>query len=113
LIITVPKPADELLTMLQPFNRVFIVGCGECATVCQTGGEEQVKRMANELSKLKEVAGVTVIETPCDERLIRRYLKNLAEMNDIDAFLVMSGGIGVQTVSEATDANLSMKCGGN
>lgn len=104
MIITVSKPVDELLTMLQPFNRVFIVGCGECATVCQTGGEEQVKRMANELSKLKEVVGVTVIESPCDERLVRRDLKNTVEMNDIDAFLVMSCGVGVQTVSEATGA---------
>mgnify|MGYP001036219786 CR=1 FL=1 len=104
MIITVSKPVDELLTMLQPFNRVFIVGCGECATVCQTGGEEQVKRMANELSKLKEVVGVTVIESPCDERLVRRDLKNTAEMNNIDAFLVMSCGIGVQTISEATGA---------
>ena len=43
--ITEQKPFEEILALLEPFTRVFIVGCGECATLCQTGGEYEVEEM--------------------------------------------------------------------
>ncbi|MHA1431726.1 MAG: methylenetetrahydrofolate reductase C-terminal domain-containing protein, partial [Candidatus Freyarchaeota archaeon] len=82
-----------------------VVGCGTCATLCQTGGDEQVKEMVQKLTDWgKEVTGSIVIESPCDLRIDRRDLKRIGDaVNEADALLVMSCGVGVQTVAEASN----------
>jgi ferredoxin len=103
LIITVSKPFEKILSMLEPFDGVFIVGCGDCATVCQTGGEKQVEDMARRVGKVKDVAGTAIVETTCDERLVKRDLSKIVRERQPEAFLVMACGVGVQTLSEAFD----------
>src|SRR3989339_882351 len=46
MIITVQKPLPEILDSLKDYDNVFIVGCAACATKCQTGGEEAVKKIS-------------------------------------------------------------------
>lgn len=100
MIVTVSKPFDSIMKMLLPHDRVFIVGCADCATVCQTGGEEQTNEMAVKLGETKHVLGSIVIETPCDERLAKKWLRKEVREKKPDAFLVMACGVGVQTLSE-------------
>ena len=40
MIITQKKPLDELLAMLGTAKKIALVGCGNCASACQTGGEK-------------------------------------------------------------------------
>ncbi len=105
MIITKPKTDEELQEALAPFKKLVVVGCGTCATLCQTGGDEQVKEMVQKLTDWgKEVTGSIVIETPCDLRIDRRDLKRIGDaVNEADALLVMSCGVGVQTVAEASN----------
>jgi len=100
LIITEQKPKEEILSMLEPFKKIFIIGCGTCATTCQTGGEEQVKEMAEILKKEgKEITGSVVVESPCDARILRRDTrKKRDEIDQAEIILCMSCGAGVQTV---------------
>ena len=42
MIITRKKPIEELLAMLEGVTKVAIVGCGSCASACQTGGEPEM-----------------------------------------------------------------------
>ena len=49
MIATQPKPLDEVLKYLEPHRRIFLVGCGGCATVCKTGGEAEVAEYADVL----------------------------------------------------------------
>lgn len=106
MIITEQKKIEEVLDLLKDSKKIIIVGCGECATACQTGGEEQVKEMA-ELLKEKwdgEVLNTLVIENACDLRLAKRDLKKMKkDVDEADAFLVMSCGIGTQTVADVTE----------
>lgn len=104
MIITEQKPFDKIKSMLEKFNKVFIIGCGECATLCQTGGEDQVKEMKEKLKGLgKEVTGTAVPKTTCDKRILRRDLKKFKEaIEAAQAILVMACGNGVQTVAEFT-----------
>jgi ferredoxin len=101
MIITKQKEEKEINEMLQPFKKVFIVGCGSCATSCQTGGEEQVAAMKEKLGA--KVVGTSVVEEPCDLRLDRRDLKAYKDViKGADAIMVMSCGSGVQAVGEYT-----------
>ena len=100
MIVTEQKKYQEILDMLKSAKSVFIVGCGLCATSNKTGGEAEVKQMAERLKKDgKIIAGTAVIESTCDQRLCRKEFSSLKpQVESADAFLVMSCGAGVQTV---------------
>lgn len=102
MIITEQKPMEEVLEMIKPFRKIFVMGCGTCSTTCQTGGEEQVKEMAKKLKEDgKEITGIVIVEAPCDARLLRRDTRKLKnEIESSEAILCMSCGAGVQDVAE-------------
>ena len=65
--ITKQKPLDELKQLLEELDRVYIIGCGTCATMTRTGGIEEVAAMKEQLEELgKLVTGTIVIPTACD-----------------------------------------------
>jgi len=102
MIITEKKPIEEIKESLKGTKKVFIMGCGTCATLSQTGGEEQVKEMAKLLSD-KEIVGTACIETPCDKRILKRDLRPVStSLKSADTVLVLSCGVGVQTLAELT-----------
>ena len=41
--ITQQKPEEEIDRLLDGMGRVFIIGCGTCATLTHTGGEPERK----------------------------------------------------------------------
>ena len=45
MIVTRKKPVEQVLAMLHGVRRVALVGCGNCATACQTGGEKELEQM--------------------------------------------------------------------
>ena len=101
MIITKQKPDEKVQKMAQPYSKLFIVGCGSCATSCQTGGEKEVAQIAEKLKG--KVVGTAIVEEPCDLRLDRRDLKtHREELKKADAVLVLSCGSGVQTLADYT-----------
>jgi ferredoxin len=102
--ITKPKPLEEVLPSLGKAKKVYLIGCGTCATICHTGGKSEVLDMKAKLeAEGKEVTGWMVIPTACDE-LTRDALKeNIKAIEAADAILVMSCAFGVQTVSLYSD----------
>ena len=56
--ITEQKPIEEIKEILEKDEKVYIVGCGTCATMCHTGGKEEVLEMKEKLQEAgKEVTG--------------------------------------------------------
>ncbi|MBI2907735.1 MAG: methylenetetrahydrofolate reductase C-terminal domain-containing protein [Chloroflexi bacterium] len=101
MIITEQKPFEEVVESLQGCKSVFIIGCGSCATAWHTGGETEVKEIAEKLQGVgKTITGWMVVEECCDERKEKRDLRaHAAEVAPADCILVMSCGAGVQTVA--------------
>ncbi len=100
MIISEQKPIEKIREMLNPFNKIFIIGCGTCSTVCQSGGEDQVKEMTDQL-KDKEIVGTVVVESPCDARILRRDTRKLKEeIDEAEAVLCLCCGAGVQDIVE-------------
>lgn len=102
MIISEQKPIEDILKALSPYKKIFIIGCGDCATTCRVGGEEEVADMKKFLSKNKKtITGTVIIETGCDERLAKKALnENKTKVKQSDAVLVLSCGAGTQTTSD-------------
>jgi hypothetical protein len=100
-IITVSKPLEEICESLKGFQKVFIVGCAQCATKCRTGSEDQAKKLLEDLSaKGKNVSGFKVLDTPCDIRVAKKDLGRVSQASGADVILVLACGGGVQTVEK-------------
>jgi len=107
MIITKQKELNDLLNRLNS-KPVFIVGCSECATVCHTGGEEEVLAMKDALeNKGITVVGWVVLDPACnlnnDKRLLKSHIK---ELDRADKVLVLACGTGVQTVAEVLEKDV-------
>jgi len=105
MIISRQKPLQDILAMLEGYTRVFITGCSECATLCRSGGRDEVLEMAEALEEAgKEVVGWVVLEPACSV-LNNRHLLNRVhkeETSRAEVILVLACGSGVQAVREAT-----------
>jgi hypothetical protein len=98
MVITKSKKIKDLLNSLSGYKNIFIVGCGECATVAKTGGEKEVKAMSETMvSKGKKVTGTAVPDAPCFElQLNRVFRQNKDNLELADAVIVMACGLAVQ-----------------
>ena len=103
MIITQPKPFEEIKEMLKGFKKLLIIGCQDCASICQTGGSEQVKEMAEKLKDSHEIVGTLMCQNPCDTRVIKRDIKFVEEeLGQADAILSMACGLGAQSIAKLT-----------
>lgn len=105
MIITRQKDFEDILCAIGN-GPVFLVGCSECATLCHTGGEEEVIEMKNKLEKKNiKVSGWVILDPAChylnDKRLLKKHNKEISKANKI---LVLACGNGIQTVSEIIDS---------
>lgn len=100
MIITQKKPTEELLAMLGGVKKAAIVGCGNCAAACQTGGEKEIA----EMKALLEQQGIEVVATVlpdecCHRMLVKRDTKALRDCG-AEVIVGMACGDGVQTVAD-------------
>jgi len=102
MIITETKPLQELLDSVKGYTKIFLVGCGECAATCKTGGKDELAKMqALLLEQGKVVVGTCMPEAPCVAAQIKTELaKNMKELRQAEAILVLACGLGVQSVKD-------------
>jgi hypothetical protein len=66
MIITEQKPIQAIIDSLKEYSKIFLVGCGECATTCKTGGKDEMLKMQQELEKAgKVIVGSCIPDAPC------------------------------------------------
>ena len=98
--ITRQKPHDEIERCLDGLDRVYIAGCGTCATMTRTGGREEVLEMKERLQEVgKLVTGWIVIPTACDEMTELMMSENGRAVQDAQCILVMACALGVHRVA--------------
>lgn len=100
MIVSQKKPFEEILKVLGSKKNVFLIGCGDCATNCKTGGEKEILEMKKLLEENgKTVTGWAIPDSPCIASQIKMvFAKNKKAIDVSDAFLVLSCGLGVQSV---------------
>ncbi|MBI2857437.1 MAG: methylenetetrahydrofolate reductase C-terminal domain-containing protein [Chloroflexi bacterium] len=103
MIVAEQKPLEKIQAMIKPFNKVLIMGCGTCVTVCAAGGQKEVEVLASTLRLANQVKGNA---QEIDEKTITRqceweYLDGAAEeIKSCDAVLSLGCGVGVQAIAE-------------
>jgi len=99
MIIAERKPFQEIKEAVASYDKILVVGCGTCVTVCLAGGEKEVGLLAMQLklargleNKRLEVGEITV-ERQCDLEFLRPLCDFIA---DYEAIISLACGAGVQ-----------------
>ena len=104
MIISEPKPIDEIKELLSEFERVFILACGGCPVGCKSGGKERTEELREALGGEKEITGSAEIDFLCNKALVGIGLGYyLPQLRRSDVVLVISCGVGVQATAKMID----------
>ena len=100
MVVSEKKPIEELLGYLKGAKKVVLVGCGDCATACKTGGEPEIAELTETLAANGiEVTGSVIIPTACNLLLGKKELKAVKDaLKEADAVVSMACGDGTQTI---------------
>ncbi len=102
MIITKKKDRKELLETLKKHDNFFLIGCSECATLCGTGGQEQLDELKGLLQEQgRRVMGSFVAKTGCQVLGTKVELKKFKEdLDGTECVVCMSCGAGTQAAVE-------------
>ncbi|MCB2226761.1 MAG: methylenetetrahydrofolate reductase C-terminal domain-containing protein [Desulfarculaceae bacterium] len=97
------KPLEEILAMIEGRDKVLVLGCRGCVTVCNVGGEKEVGILATALRIARKKNGQppTVEEKTLERQCDPEYIEELAEVaEDYDAIVSIACGVGPQFMAE-------------
>lgn len=103
MIVAEQKPLEEIKAKIQKADKVLVVGCGTCVTVCFAGGEKEVGILASSLRMASKIDGCP---KQIDEAMAQRqceweYLDTLKDkIGNYDLILSLGCGVGVQAIAE-------------
>ncbi|MCM1148528.1 MAG: methylenetetrahydrofolate reductase C-terminal domain-containing protein [Butyricicoccus sp.] len=100
MLITKLKAREDILSMLP--EKVFVIQCHGCKEI--SFPEAEADELTRELLDADRVTGVLTTDYICNtENLPLRLERRRAMIDEADAVLVLSCGVGVQTVSDMLD----------
>jgi ferredoxin len=103
MIVAEQKPLDEIKGLIADAEKVLVVGCGTCVTVCFAGGEKEAGILATSLRMASKIDGQPkdVTHTTVQRQCEWEYIDGLADqIHDADIVLSVGCGIGVQALVE-------------
>ena len=110
---TIQKPIEEILEYLKPDERVFVVGCDNCAAKCHSGGIPETEGMAERLKKrgvnvvgwcVPQPKGMSLCKLANTKKVLQEEYGE--EIEQADSFLILACGQGIHTVMDATDGGM-------
>ena len=103
MIVADKKPIEEIIEHIKDKERILIMGCNECVTVCEAGGKKEVGILSSALRMYfanqgqEKKIGEKTLERQCDHE----YLDEIRDLvNDYDAIVSLACGVGVQFTAE-------------
>jgi ferredoxin len=102
MIVGEQKPLAEIQSMVKPFSRLLILGCGTCVKTCFAGGEDEVATLASSLRLMFKKDGNSVnideltVERQCEDEFIKEATVKIARN---EAVLSLACGAGVQMMA--------------
>ncbi len=104
MIVADRKSLEEITDMIKPYNKILLIGCKGCVTVCNVGGAKEVGVLAATLkiARKKEGNPIEIDEKTIERQCDPEYIEQIRDIYDqYDAVLSMACGVGPQFLSEA------------
>jgi len=103
MIVAEQKPLEEMKALISDAEKVLVLGCGTCVTVCFAGGEKEAMIVSSSLRMATKIDGKDIkIENATVQRQCEwEYLDQVADqVKEADVVLSLGCGIGVQAIVE-------------
>jgi hypothetical protein len=102
MIVTKVKPLNEILSFIEPFRKILVLGCDGCTQPPRSIKEAEVYaeiiRLAGKLKEIGYECKTATLSRQCDNYVLKQNLPQY--LQDVDAVLSMACGIGPQTIVE-------------
>ena len=104
MIVAEQKSLGEIKRIIAPYEKVLLLGCGTCVTVCGAGGEREVAFLHSAL-RVAQARGHDGVHNFSEYTVKRQcdfeFLDVLEDrVSEVDTILSLGCGIGVQVVAE-------------
>ncbi|MHB8111521.1 MAG: methylenetetrahydrofolate reductase C-terminal domain-containing protein [Syntrophorhabdaceae bacterium] len=103
MIVADRKPFDEIMDMIDGYEKILLLGCNECVTVCAVGGTKEVALLASGI-KIKRATmnrSVEIEEKTLERQCDPEYAQSLnGNIGRYDAVVSLACGCGVQFIGE-------------
>jgi len=103
MIVADKKPIEEIVEEIKDKEKILILGCNECVTVCEAGGKKEVGVMASALRMyfLNQGREVSIDERTLERQCDHEYLEEVRDVIDqYDSVVSLACGVGVQFMAE-------------
>jgi ferredoxin len=103
MIVADQKPVEEILEMIEPYDKIIIAGCKGCVAVCAAGGEKEVQMLASaiRLARKRDGRDIDIREITLERQCDPEYVEQIREFaGDYQAILSIACGVGVQYMAE-------------
>ncbi|UCF57281.1 MAG: methylenetetrahydrofolate reductase C-terminal domain-containing protein [Deltaproteobacteria bacterium] len=103
MIVAKNKPIEEIIEEVKDFEKILIVGCNECVTVCEAGGKKEVAVLASALRMyfMNQGKDMKIDEVTLERQCDHEYLEEIRNIIDqYDAAVSLACGVGVQFMAE-------------
>ena len=103
MIVADKKPMEEIIEDIKNHDKVLVLGCNECVTVCEAGGKKEVGILASALRMyfLNQGKEMKIDEETLERQCDHEYLEEIRNIIDqYDAVVSIACGVGVQFMAE-------------
>ncbi len=103
MIVADKKPIEEIIEEIEDRKNILILGCNECVTVCEAGGQKEAGILASALRMyfLNQGNEVKIDEVTLERHCDHEYLEEIRDTIDqYDAVVSLACGVGVQFMAE-------------
>jgi len=103
MIVADKKPMEEIIEDIKDHEKVLVLGCNECVTVCEAGGKKEVGILASALRMyfLNQGKEMKIDEETLERQCDHEYLEEIRNIIDqYDAVVSIACGVGVQFMAE-------------
>ncbi|HAV42839.1 TPA: hypothetical protein DCX15_02340 [bacterium] len=102
MIVTQEKPLEEMLSFIEPFKKILVLGCDGCTQPPRSLKEAEIYaeliRLAGKIHDKGYETKTFTVSRQCDDNILQENLT--PELDGVDAILSMACGIGPQTIVE-------------
>ena len=103
MIVGKQKPIEEIIEEVKDYEKILMLGCNECVTVCEAGGKKEVAVLASALRMyfMNQGKDVKIDEVTLERQCDHEYLEEIRNIIDqYDVVISLACGVGVQFMAE-------------